>query len=56
VRREEIDTLLKAGADGFLPKPFSLAELTRRMSDLLGIEAAGTPATHHEDQSDRAAA
>lgn len=56
VRREEIDTLLKAGADGFLPKPFSLAELTRRMSDLLGIEAAGTPAAQHDEHSDRAAA
>ncbi|GDX97637.1 hypothetical protein LBMAG48_00410 [Phycisphaerae bacterium] len=42
VRREEIDTLLKAGADGFLPKPFSINELSKRMSDLLGIDAAGT--------------
>lgn len=56
VRREEIDTLLKAGADGFLPKPFSLAELCKRMSDLLGIEGAGTASAHHDDLDDHAAA
>jgi two-component system, OmpR family, response regulator len=56
VRREEIDALLKAGADGFLPKPFSLAELTRRMSDLLGVEGAGTPTLQHDEETDRAAA
>jgi two-component system, OmpR family, response regulator len=41
VRREEIDGLLRAGANDFLPKPFSLRELTARMSNLLGIDDAG---------------
>jgi excisionase family DNA binding protein len=41
VRREEIDALLKAGANDFLAKPFSLVDLTNRLSVLLGIEDAG---------------
>jgi excisionase family DNA binding protein len=40
VRAEEVDQLLKAGANAFLRKPFTLEDLSRHMSELLGIEGA----------------
>ncbi len=38
VRPEEIDGLRRAGADDFLRKPFSVEQLSQRMSALLGME------------------
>jgi excisionase family DNA binding protein len=34
---EEVRELMEAGADGFLRKPFSIEDLTRRVHELLGI-------------------
>jgi excisionase family DNA binding protein len=48
VRQEEIDGLLKAGADEFLRKPFSVEQLSTRMSALLGIEGVATLPTAEE--------
>jgi len=41
VRAEEIDALLKAGADAFLRKPFTLDDLVRKAGELLGMERVG---------------
>lgn len=35
VSREEVDTLLRCGADGFLQKPFSIEQLVRRITELV---------------------
>ena len=37
VDQDEIDALLKAGADAFIQKPFDLAKLTRRIEALLEL-------------------
>ncbi len=37
VKREEIDDLLKSGADDFVKKPFNINELVDRMVDLLEV-------------------
>ena len=37
VKREEIDELLKSGADDFVKKPFNINELVDRMVDLLEV-------------------
>ncbi len=35
VNRDEVDNLLKAGADDFLQKPFSIEQLVRRITELV---------------------
>jgi two-component system, OmpR family, response regulator len=35
INQDEIDHLLKAGADAFMKKPFSIDELVNRMTELL---------------------
>ncbi|MDE0888839.1 MAG: response regulator [Phycisphaerales bacterium] len=35
VRQEEIDGLLKAGADAFIPKPFQVEELIQKIDELI---------------------
>jgi len=37
VKDEEIEHLLKSGAEDFIKKPFNIAELTNRISDILQI-------------------
>jgi DNA-binding response OmpR family regulator len=37
VNRDEIDALLKSGADEFVKKPFDLEKLLSRVETLLGI-------------------
>ena len=37
VKREEIDELLKGGADDFVKKPFNINELVDRMAELLEV-------------------
>ncbi|MHC4773753.1 MAG: response regulator [Planctomycetota bacterium] len=37
VKREEIDELLKGGADDFVKKPFNISELVDRMAELLEV-------------------
>ncbi|MHC4080612.1 MAG: response regulator [Planctomycetota bacterium] len=37
VKRDEIDELLKGGADDFVKKPFNIAELVDRMAELLEV-------------------
>ena len=40
VRQEDIDLLLKSGADGFIKKPFDISELTERIASALEINTA----------------
>ena len=42
VRPEEIDGLKKAGADDFLRKPFSVEQLSAKMSALLAMEGVAS--------------
>jgi CheY-like chemotaxis protein len=35
VKRDEIDNLLKSGAEGFIKKPFNIAELTSKITSVL---------------------
>ena len=37
VNRDEIDTLLRSGADDFVKKPFNIEKLIERMSEMLGV-------------------
>ncbi len=37
VTQDEIDTLLRSGADDFVKKPFNIEKLIERMSDMLGV-------------------
>jgi DNA-binding response OmpR family regulator len=37
VKREEIDELLRGGADDFVKKPFNISELVDRMAELLEV-------------------
>ncbi len=37
VNQDEIDTLLRSGADDFVKKPFNIEKLIERMSDMLGV-------------------
>ncbi|MFM9996697.1 MAG: response regulator [Phycisphaerales bacterium] len=39
VNQDEIQTLMKAGADDFIKKPFNIQKLIGRINDLLGLEA-----------------
>jgi two-component system OmpR family response regulator len=39
VNQEEIDALLRAGADDFVKKPFNIEKLMERITDLLSISA-----------------
>lgn len=41
VNQDEIQTLMKAGADDFIKKPFNIQKLMGRINDLLGLEPAG---------------
>jgi excisionase family DNA binding protein len=38
VKQDEIDHLLKSGAEGFIKKPFGIGELTDKIADLLEIK------------------
>jgi len=38
IKQDEIDHLLKSGAEGFIKKPFSIAELTDKITVVLGIK------------------
>lgn len=38
VRQEEVDSLMKAGANAFLRKPFTIDDLTKRIGELLELE------------------
>ncbi len=46
VNQDEIQTLMKAGADDFIKKPFNIQKLMARINDLLGLEAVGTNGSH----------
>jgi len=46
VNREEIDSLIGAGADAFLRKPFDLDELMNHVNTMLGVRAAGLNGHH----------
>jgi DNA-binding response OmpR family regulator len=37
VKRDEIDVLLRSGADEFVKKPFNVGELVQKMADLLEV-------------------
>ncbi len=37
VKQDEIDQLLKSGAEDFIKKPFSIAELTGKIQSILGV-------------------
>lgn len=37
VNQDEIDTLLRSGADDFVKKPFNIEKLIERMSEMLGV-------------------
>ncbi len=41
VNQQEIQTLMDAGANGFLKKPFQMTELMAKLSELLELEAGG---------------
>ena len=49
INQPEIDALMRAGADAFLRKPFSIDELCRKIGELLELEAVAMP-----DQPSRA--
>ncbi len=38
VKRDEIDSLLKSGAEGFIKKPFNIIELTSKITQVLQIK------------------
>jgi len=38
IKQDEIDHLLKAGAEGFIKKPFNIIELTEKISDVLQLK------------------
>ncbi|MHC4842220.1 MAG: response regulator [Planctomycetota bacterium] len=38
IKQDEIDHLLKAGAEGFIKKPFNIIELTDKISDVLQLK------------------
>lgn len=38
VKQEEIDLLLKSGAEGFIKKPFNISELTETIADILQMK------------------
>jgi two-component system, OmpR family, response regulator len=46
VNQDEIQTLMKAGADDFIKKPFNIQKLMARINDLLGLEAVSTNGSH----------
>ncbi len=46
VNQDEIQTLMKAGADDFIKKPFNIQKLMARINDLLGLEAVGNNGSH----------
>lgn len=46
VNQDEIQTLMKAGADDFIKKPFNIQKLMTRINDLLGLEPV-----HHANGS-----
>jgi DNA-binding response OmpR family regulator len=37
VKRDEIDELLRGGADDFVKKPFNISELVDRMAEMLEV-------------------
>ena len=37
VKRDEIDVLLRSGADEFVKKPFNVGDLVQKMADLLEV-------------------
>jgi two-component system response regulator RpaA len=37
VKRDEIDLLLKSGAEDFIKKPFNIAELTEKIASVLKL-------------------
>ncbi len=39
INQSEVQGLLDAGADGFIQKPFKIADLTERVHELLGVSA-----------------
>jgi excisionase family DNA binding protein len=41
VNQQEVQTLMDAGANGFLKKPFQMTELMAKLSELLELEAGG---------------
>lgn len=41
VNQDEVQTLMKAGADDFIKKPFNIQKLMGRINDLLGLESPG---------------
>jgi DNA-binding response OmpR family regulator len=52
VNQQEVHTLMDAGANGFLKKPFQMTELMAKLSELLELEAeaggsAGSNGTEH---------
>ncbi len=46
VNQDEIQTLMKAGADDFIKKPFNIQKLMARINDLLGLEAVHNNGSH----------
>jgi excisionase family DNA binding protein len=38
IKQDEIDHLLKSGAEGFIKKPFNISELTDKITDLLQMK------------------
>jgi excisionase family DNA binding protein len=48
VNQQEVQTLMDAGANGFLKKPFQMTELMAKLSELLELEAAGPGANGTE--------
>lgn len=46
VNQDEVQTLLKAGADDFIKKPFNIQKLMGRIGDLLHLEPVNANGTH----------
>jgi excisionase family DNA binding protein len=46
VNQDEIQTLMKAGADDFIKKPFNIQKLMGRINDLLGLEPVHANGSH----------
>ena len=42
VNQEEVQELMRAGADDFIKKPFDIREVVSRMIDLLGIDESNS--------------
>jgi DNA-binding response OmpR family regulator len=38
IKQEEIDDLLRSGAEDFIPKPFNIVDLTEKIASVLQLQ------------------